>query len=334
MVLRIGILFGGNSLEHEISIISAFQLKKKLESRYQIVMLYVDFDNNLYYSNKAKLKEFKNKKLKTFKKTKFMYKKILHIDIDLIILSCHGEHSEDGTFSAICDFYNIKYIGANMMSSGIFLDKYYSYLLLKEHNFKVLDTYKYTYNDYINGISITNYPAILKPIKGGSSIGIILVNSNIDFENKINIIFNSNREYIVQEYHSNLLEFNLSISKNYISNLEIINKKDSIFSFKNKYNESFKQLHQRIDNERISEFENIGRRLYDTFNLSGIIRIDFFLIDNEIYVNEVNTIPGALAMYLYDDFDKVIDDEINISLNTNMKKYSLGNYIKNNNINK
>lgn len=332
--MTLGILFGGNSKEHEISIVSAFQLKKKLEDSYDIVMLYLDFDNNLSYSRKCSIRDFKNKKLRNYKKTSFIQQGFKKLKIDLVILAGHGENTEDGTLASVCNFYNIKYVGCDNLSSSVLLNKYFSYLVLKQLDFKVVDSYYYSYYDYVNGKNISEYPVILKPITGGSSLGIIVLKNKEDFDLNISKLFVDSKEYIVQKYYDDIEEYNLAVSSKYTSNLEVITKKDEIFSFENKYNESFKQMHQKIINNRIKEFKDIGRRLYDSMGLKGIIRIDFFIIDNEIYINEVNTIPGALAMYLFDDFVEVINYEINTALTEKKPKYSIGDYLSKNEINK
>mgnify|MGYP003318676605 CR=1 FL=1 len=133
-----------------------------------------------------------------------------------------------------------------------------------------------------------------------------------------------------------MIEYNLALSEFDYSNLERINNKSEIFTYENKYTDSFKLLHQEIsDNDRIEEFKEVARKIYNMLDLNGIVRIDFFVIDNRIYVNEINTIPGALSMYLFDDFIDVFNRSLNYALRDNYVKYMI-NYsiLKNSKINK
>ena len=150
--MNIGIIFGGNSLEHEISIVTAYSLYKKLVDRYKITMVYVDLDNNIYDATKVTFDDFKNNKLKKLKKTIFVNKGIKRKQIDCMILACHGENSEDGIFAAMCRFYNIPFVGCDVFSGSICMNKYLTYLYL-HNNIDMLETKLYTYNDYINNVN-------------------------------------------------------------------------------------------------------------------------------------------------------------------------------------
>ena len=322
-------------MEHEISIISAFQLKKRLENKYNVTMLYLDFDNNLYNANKASLDDFKHKKIKHLKKTRFVNNGIKKKKLDCVIISNHGENGEDGISAAICRFYNIPYVGSDLFASSCALDKWRSYLYLSNNGINMVETELYTYDDYLNDKQINDYPIIAKPTMGGSSIGIFVANNKEEFEQNIKKYINRDTNYIIQKFYDKVLEYNLAISSYGYSNLEEIIKKDSYFSFENKYNESFKQMHQKINNDNMKdEFINIGRRAYDLLGCEGIIRIDYFIIDSVVYVNEINIIPGALAMYLFKDFDDIIKREIEKSILKNKIKYEKGMFLSKSDIQK
>lgn len=333
--MRIGILFGGNSLEHEISIVSAYSLKKKLEDTYDIDMLYIDFNNNLYNANKLILKDFKENNLKKLKRVSFSNGGVNKKKIDCMLLALHGENGEDGVAAALCRFYNIPFVGSDIMASSIAIDKYSSYRYLSKNKIPMINTKVYTYEDYLKGIEINKFPIIIKPTFGGSSIGIYVCKNKDEFDNKIIEALRVSKEVIIQPYYDNILEYNLAIYNNGFSKLERIDKKDEIFSFENKYNESFKLMHQAIDDDfLIDDFKAIGRSVYELLKCSGIIRIDFFLIDNKIYVNEVNILPGGLAMYLFDDFKSVIHECIIEAIKNKRTIYKRGNFLTDCTINK
>ena len=332
--MKIGIIFGGNSLEHEISIITAYQIKNKIKNRYAVIMLYVDFDNNLYDATKCNINNFKETIPKKIKKTYFVDGGIKKHKLDAVIIAGHGENAEDGLFAGVLRFYNIPFIGSNLFASSLCINKYLTYLMLSKNNIPMLKTNIYTYDDYKNGVKINEFPIILKPINGGSSMGIKIANDENELLIALSELFKINKEIIYQSYYSNLEEYNMAVYYNGVSALERINNKSNIFTFENKYTDSFKLMHQEINNDRFDEFKEISQKVYKLINANGIIRIDFFIINNEIYVNEVNTIPGALAMYLFDDFNEIIDDLIKrVIINRNIK-YNRGNFLATTQINK
>lgn len=333
--MNIGILFGGNSLEHEISIVTAFQLKRRLEKDYNVNMIYIDYDNSLYIANKVRLNDFKNNNLKGLKKTSFKDKGVKGIDLDCIILSVHGENAEDGVAAALCRFYHIPYVGSNILASSIALDKYRCYKYLSNNGIKMIDSILYTYEDYLSGKEIGIYPCIIKPLYGGSSIGITVCKSKIELDNKLIEAFKISNRLIVQRYYENIEEYNLALYENGVSRLEKIDIKNDFFTFEDKYASEFKLMHKAMSDDSLySKFKDIGRSVYNLLEASGIIRIDFFMIENEIYVNEVNIIPGALSMYLFDNFDRVIRECINSSILKKYNIYSKGNFLAKSDINK
>ena len=328
--MNIGIIFGGKSFEHEISIITAFQVKNKLESLYKISMIYVDINGCIFDSSKSLLADFKQGKPKLKKIN------IKRLNLDILIGCMHGENGEDGYACNFAKIYNIKYFGSDTFGSSICLDKYKTYNYLSNNGIKMIETYIYTYEDYLEGKKIDNFPLIIKPLLGGSSVGIEVIKSKEELTDGLIRAFDYSKKLIIQPYIENLIEYNLALTEEDYSILERINNKSDIFSFENKYQDSFKLMHQELtDVDKLEDFKKIARKVYDILDLSGIVRIDFFVIDNEIYVNEINTTPGALAMYLFDDFIEVFNKSLNYKLREEYVKYNL-NYsiLKNSNINK
>lgn len=326
--MNLGILFGGNSLEHEISIVSAYGLRKKLIDKHNVTMIYIDFNNQLYDASKVEFMDFKNNKIKKLKKVRFKDSKINRKKIDCIILCMHGENGEDGLAAALCRFYKIPFVGSDILASSIAIDKFVTYQFLSQNGILMIKTVSYTYNDYLSGKDFDDFPCIIKPAKGGSSIGIFVCHNKDEFQENILKAFTVSNSVIIQPYYDNIVEYNLALYEDGESRLERIVKKDEIFSFANKYNDSFKIMHQALEDERLKErFKTIGRKAYELLQAKGIIRIDFFLIDETIYLNEVNIIPGALAMYLFEDFDSVINRCINNAIANKASLYKKGNFL-------
>ena len=328
--MNIGIIFGGKSFEHEISIITAYQVKKKLEEYHNVYMIYVDINGNIYNSSKMSLNDFKENKLK------FKRLNLKNMKLDIIVGAMHGENGEDGYAYNFARINNIKYFGSKGFGSSISLDKYKSYNYLSHNGIKMIESKIYTYDDYLYGKDIEEFPCIIKPINGGSSIGIEIINNQEEVIDKLSKVFRYTDKVIIQKYYENISEYNMALTEFDYSNLERINNKDNIFTFENKYNDSFKFMHQELNNDKLyNDFKDVSRKVYELLDLNGIVRIDFFLIDNEIYVNEINTTPGALSMYLFDDFIEVFNKSLKYTLRENNVKINV-NYsiLKNSNINK
>ena len=333
--MNLGIIFGGKSFEHDISIISAFQLKKKIEKEHIVHLLYLDIENNLYIADKMTLKDFKVCDTKKLKKTFFIYGGIKKVNIDVIVSVMHGENGEDGLIYDVCKFYNIKYLGCDNFAGSLCLDKAKSYKYLANNGIPMIETFEYTYNDYLNGVLVPYFPCILKPCYLGSSIGINVVKSKEELNTKLIDSFKYCDQLIIQPFYEEIKEYNLALNEKEFSNLEFINKKDDIFSFENKYSDSFKQMHQSlINDDRYNEFCLIARNVYNLINARGIIRIDFFIVDGVIYVNEVNTTPGALAMYLFPEFNKTFNSSLNCVITEERRTYQRGDFLTKSEINK
>ncbi len=329
-MMRLGIIFGGASYEHEISIITAYQVKKKIEREYEIHLVFVDLKGQFFNADRMKLSDFKLGNTKKLKKLK-----LEKLKLDVIVGAMHGENGEDGLASAFARIHGIRYLGCDMLAGALSIDKYRSYLYLAKNGIKMVKTVLYTYDDFLKNKKVPFTPCIIKPIYGGSSIGIQIAMSHEELSSKLAEAFGFTKEVILEPYYEALEEFNLALNETTLSNLEKINKKDEIFSFENKYSDSFKVIHQSIiEHEKYDEFSKIARKVYQLIHASGIIRIDFFLINDVIYVNEINTTPGALSMYLFTDFNQVFKDSLKFCLSEPKKSYPNSHFLLKNDINK
>lgn len=325
--MKIGIFFGGNSKEHEISIITAYAVKRKLINFYDVKMIYIDFNQNVYDASKLSLNDFKNKKYKKLKKTMLVQHGIKSTSLDCAVLAVHGENCEDGIISALCRFYNIPFVGCDILASSISLDKFATYQYLK-NDLPLIETKRYTRHDFIIGNVVDYFPCILKPTYGGSSIGINICSSKDEFFIKAKESLKECDEIIIQPFYKDILEYNMAFYENGNSKLEKIDKKSEYFSFDDKYNESFKMIHQKLVLDDEEKFITLGRRVYELLRCKGIIRIDFFKIKDEIYINEINTIPGSLGMYLFDNFSNILMEEIELEMKRKNNVYCMNGYLQ------
>lgn len=318
MIKNIAVVFGGRSCEHEISILSALQVMSALDKKYHIVPIYISKDAQLYSG-----KDFKD--LSFYKNLKQLLKKkdriILQRDesevycikgafnktvIDFVIPVMHGMNGEDGALQGYLEILNIPYGGSNMLSCAMAQSKVSSKIILQNHHIPTLD-----YNVICEGnIKSKFLPAIIKPDRLGSSIGIQIVRHEKEWESKCHEALLYDEQCIVEPFIEKFREINCSVMKVHdeivCSSLEEVAHEDDILSFKNKYEGMNKKgsgshhLHPELNESIEADIKEIAKKVYQCFRFEGLIRIDFMLIDDVIYVNEINTTPGSYAFYLWE----------------------------------
>lgn len=365
--LNVCVMFGGRSVEHDISIISGLQVYNALnKDKYDVTILYITKDNimltgkclsdiksyqNGTYYKKTKEVRITNAFFKTYLTTKFRKKQI-----DCFIPVVHGKGTEDGTISSLLDFYNATYITSNKTSSSIAQDKVFTKDILKKYH---ISTPRYMAFKKGNITDITsiinqklNYPIIIKPSKLGSSIGIYKVDKEEDTPTYLNEAFKFDDKVIVEEVIIDKIEYNCACFKYnnhiYTSNIEEVHTSNDFLTFDDKYldnvksNQNKRNINPLIDDALKEHIKSTTKDIYQILDFEGIIRVDY-LYDyskHRLYFNEVNTIPGSFAFYLFDkeklSFDIILDILIKEALlNKQRKNKQINvfqtNVLKNNN---
>ncbi|WP_321468391.1 D-alanine--D-alanine ligase [Halarcobacter sp.] len=324
--MKIGIVFGGISYEHEISIVSAIAMKDVLKE--ELVYIFCDENRDFYHipTNIIKSKlfssgEYKKCDLLNLKKGSFVKKGLLSeksLDVDVYLNLSHGGDGEDALYSSMFELYNLPYIGprkgACSVSFNKFLTKGYAYSC----GIKTID-YKY----YTKGekVEIEEFPVIIKPVTLGSSIGVSIVKSNEELEYALDVAFEFDDAVIVESFISGIKEYNLAGCKiNGEYNFSIIEEpqKAEFLDFDKKYLDFARTstaLKADISDELASKIEESFKKIYNTTFEGALIRCDFFVIDDEVYLNEINPVPGSMANYLFKDFNKTL-----VSLSSSLPK--------------
>lgn len=349
MKIKIGLFFGGNSTEHEVSIVSALQAAEFFDkTKYDIVPIYITKDNRFFVSEfTGKIEEYKNIKslleksnqvllVKNGKKVdlikypfKFLGNKIYdYIDIAFPIV--HGTNVEDGTLQGMLNMLGIPYVGCDVYSSAVGMDKYAMKCILKENNIPVLDClvvnkFKYleSSGEVKNEIkSKFSYPIIVKPFNLGSSVGIKIAKDDYSLEDALDYAFGFSYKLIVEPAITSIKEVNCSvlgdIESAVASECEQPIGSGDILSYQDKYESSSgkktgssnakgtmeslsRKLPADIDETTRETIRNMAVDTFKTLGCNGVARIDFIIDEkeNKIYVNEINTIPGSLSFYLW-----------------------------------
>lgn len=279
---------------------------------------------------------FKQTKRVTFikeKDTVFMhyldqkkFKKIPDMAIDLAFPIVHGTNCEDGTMAGYFEFLGLPYISCDIISAAVGMDKAVFKDVLKSANLPTLDCIKFRAREYtLDKENITNkikeqigFPLIVKPVNLGSSVGITKVNTENELDEAIRLGISFSDVILVEKAICNLREINCSVlgdsDECQASVCEEPFMNDEILSYKDKYlggknGEASKgmaslgrKIPADISEELSNEIRDLSCRIFKAIGASGVVRIDFLLDTdtNKVYANEINTIPGSLAFYLWE----------------------------------
>lgn len=361
MKLKVGVIFGGNSLEHELSIISALQAMDNIDTdRYEVVPIYITKDLTWYssgclrfidsfnnfnlierYATKVNLI---NKKGRFILQTQGIIKREL-TELHLVIPIMHGHGTEDGTIQGYLQMVGIPYVSNNIYSSVICQDKVFTKQLL-EHN--ELPTVKYVWffdNEYkknkeslFKKIDKLNYPLIVKPATLGSSIGIITVKRKEELDTAINEVLKYDRKIIVEELIEDVLEYNISILKTneklYISSVEEIKTNLEYRNYVDKYNLENHQngnivrtLPAKISDSMQDDIINLASKTINFLNNTGLSTIDF-LYDTKkkkLYIDEINSIPTCYSHHLWEESNISYKELFNILIEDAIKNFNKSN---------
>ncbi|RLA84054.1 MAG: D-alanine--D-alanine ligase [Epsilonproteobacteria bacterium] len=327
--MTIAILFGSVSFEHEISIVSAISMKKVLKEK--LLYIFIDKNREFYLIPTEKIKSnlFSSGEYKKFDQLQltnngFIKKSLFgtkFIDFDVVLNLVHGGDGEDGVLAGLFKFYNIPFIGPRVEAGVISCDKYITKSYSANCDVKTLPC---QYFDKTSDIKIEKYPCIIKPTKLGSSIGVSVVKNEDELAYALDIAFEYDDTIIAEPFINGVKEYNLAGTKVdgkfYFSIVEEP-EKDEFLDFDKKYldfNRTQKVSCADLSDKMIEKLQENFIKIYNnTFN-GSLIRCDFFVIENDIYLNEINSIPGSMANYLFDDFNDLIV-KLSQSLPTNKK---------------
>ena len=344
MKTRVAMLFGGKSVEHEVSVISGIQAILSMDTdKYEVIPVYMTKKNEMYIGEDIgnieaykdinallsrsqrviMINENGHVKLTGFPVRKFGKNPEKEIDIAFPVV--HGTNVEDGAFQGYLKTIGIPFVGCDVTASAIGMDKFIMKAVLKEGNVPVLDARLYTLSDYANMDTLLDnvekeigYPAIVKPVNLGSSVGISVAKDRVELTNSIDDAFRYATKVLVEHAISKLREINCSVlgdeNDAIASECEEPLHSDEILSYEDKYVSNSKsggskgmasvsrKIPAELSGEKREEIRNLAVKSFKLLGCNGVARIDF-MIDEEngkLYFNEINTIPGSLSFYLWE----------------------------------
>ena len=318
--MKFAIVFGGISFEHEISIVSAIALKDVLKK--ELEFIFIDKDREFYLIDAQNMKskffssgDYKKSEKLTLKNGGFYKKALLgdkKVQIDTVINLVHGGDGEDGKLAGMFNFFGIDFIGPRVEASVLSFNKLYTKLYANEIGVKTLDYEVLRDREY--KLKKLNFPVIIKPSRLGSSIGVSIVKDESELEYALDVAYEFDSEIVVEPFIEGVKEYNLAgaLTKDgYIFSIVEEPQKKEFLDFEKKYmdfSRTKQVLKADIDEKLEESLKENFKKIYSKLFQGAIIRCDFFVVDKEVVLNEINPIPGSYANYLFSDFNKVVDE--------------------------
>ena len=316
--MNIAILFGGSSFEHEISIVSAITMKKVLKKS-TLTYIFVDSNREFYLIDTKTINsklfssgEYKKSKQLTLKKGGFFAEGMFGskaVDFDVALNLVHGRDGEDGKIASMMEFFGIPFISPRMEASSLSYNKLYTKFLAESLGVKTV-AYEYLSKNDSRSISM-DYPIIIKPVRLGSSIGVSIVKSEAELDYALDVAFEFDTDVIVEPFIEGVKEFNQAGCYTNKWELSIVEEpqKEEFLDFEKKYMDFSRDsqvLAANIDDALKVKIQESFKKIYEPLFNGSIIRCDFFVVEGEVLLNEINPIPGSMANYLFEDFEGMV----------------------------
>ncbi len=337
MKLNVGVIFGGKSLEHEVSIITAIQAMNNIDTdKYEIIPIYIDRDLQMYtggalrfidtFKDMDLLKRYTkrvsliNKDGRYIIQTNGLIKKEVN-ELHLAFPIMHGANAEDGSIQGYLNMLGIPYVGSSIYSSVLAQDKVFMKQVMNANKIPVVKYvwfgerfYRNKKEELFKQIDELKYPLIIKPATLGSSLGIEIIRRKEEIDSTIERAFKYDTKIIIEEMIEDLTEYNCSVllTKNgnitseieeITSNKEVIEFGDKVLMDDENEDSSIKRVCPAKISEKLKhEIELNSLAVFKMLNMRGTARVDF-LYDNknkQLYVDEVNSIPWCFSHHLWE----------------------------------
>lgn len=342
-MINLALIYGGKSVEHDISVITALQTMNGLSKEYNLIPIYINSDGRMitadnlsdekiYLNIKKLIKnqydvviptglgevwEVKNNKVKKRQK------------VDCALLCCHGHGGEDGSLQGLLELAEIPYTSCSPISSALCMDKVASKIYLSNANILTPEYVDFDISSYkANGKKIIDkikeklsFPCIVKPANLGSSVGINICEDETELKCAIDQGLEFDKKIIVEQFIDNAREFCCAIIKstgNLLSSNVVEVKKGKFFTFEEKYLSKKEDEKREISKSLEIKIKDMAKKSYQALECDGVVRIDFLYDGKKLYVNELNSIPGSLSFAM---FNTSHSDLLNVLIQEGISKY-------------
>jgi D-alanine-D-alanine ligase len=364
--IKVGVAFGGRSVEHEVSIISALQAMRALDKeKYEVVPLYISKQGVWYTGEKlTDIQNFRDMSalLADCQKIYFsqnhndglivgtqpggIFKKAFSERVDVVIPVIHGTHGEDGCLQGLLELSGVPYAGPPVLGSACGMDKIVVKAILKEAGLPTPDyMWFYTYQWEDDSASLCGkaverfgYPMIVKPANLGSSVGVSAVENEEQLREAVALAGSFTNRILIEKMVTPLREINCSVLGSPESQEASVCEEpmtgSKFLTYSDKYERdgskgmsgALRKIPADLDQELAAKIQDYACRTFVALDAYGVCRVDFLLNaeTNEVFINEINTIPGSLSFYLWEasgkTFTELMDELVRLALKRNRQK--------------
>jgi len=325
--ITVGILFGGKSAEHEVSLQSAKSIVEAIDrEKYEVVMIAVDKEGQWHLTDASKFllnadnpkliklnKVSDNLALAPGKRSEQLISLTNHgstAPVDVIFPVIHGPFGEDGTLQGLLKLANVPFVGPGVLGSAVSMDKDVAKRLLRDAGiaiarFLVFDRASFNKIDFNEAKNQLGLPLFVKPANLGSSVGINKVNDREQFEDAVNDAFQYDNKIVIEEFiEGREIECSVLGNDDPIASLpgEIL-PQDDFYSYKAKYIDedgAILDVPAKLPESIVKKVQEYSIQAFKVLCCEGMARVDLFLKENgEIVINEINTLPGFTKISMY-----------------------------------
>ena len=367
--INVGVIFGGRSVENEISVLTAIQAMEAIDTaKYDITPIYITKQGHWYTGEGLRQSQNYKDMERLLEKCEQVYLRPVYGDnhlyrvrkpmfgsdvvatLDVILPALHGTNCEDGSFQGTIEMTGIPYAGCNVLASANGMDKITMKMVLAQSGIPVIDYVWFSDKEWFDREAATierveqqlGYPVIVKPADSGSSVGIKAVHNREELKEAVESAISYSKRIIVEHLVEQLKEINCSVLGNYYeceaSVCEAPIRSGEILSYEDKYlgggakggakggvkesrgmHSTVREIPARLPEQQTEFIRTKAVETFKALACDGVARIDFMIDekDQQIYVNEINTIPGSLSFYLWEatgvGFDELVERLINIA---------------------
>lgn len=312
----VAVFFGGKSNEHEISVITGMLAVGLLRESYRVLPVYLPRGGGMSLAGKARgVGDFRAERAKKFPAVTFAEGGLAYADkpkkkiaLDCALNCCHGGFGEDGTLSALLDWYRIPSASPQTPVSAVFMDKALSKIVAKGLDIPVLPSFVVREEERASAserMKAFGYPVVVKPCKLGSSIGIAVARDEREFARALDLAFRLDDGALVERYLPKKRDLNCAacrVGGEYVlSPIEEVFSAEPILTFGEKYENAVRasRIPAEIPEDAAQNICRMMRSICESFCVQGVVRGDFLYAEGEVYFNELNAVPGSLALYLF-----------------------------------
>jgi D-alanine-D-alanine ligase len=327
--LRVGVIFGGRSAEHEVSLVSASSVINALDKKkYEIVPIGISPEGRWLSSAEA-LKLLKQKtSIADLPEHVFVpdphHKALMAINaevsnaankpIDVIFPLIHGTYGEDGTIQGLFELADIPYVGAGVLGSAVGMDKVIQKQLLRQANIPVTRDYSFLFDRYESNrkkhiVAIEtrlHYPLFVKPPNLGSSVGISKAHNRTELLSAVELAGQYDRKILVEQGVRNAREIECSVLGNDEPSASVpgeIIPSNEFYDYDAKYvdGKSKAEIPAKLTKQVVKKIQSYAINAFRVLDCAGMARVDFLVtrVTNQIFLNEINTLPGFTSISMY-----------------------------------